>query len=291
MDSLLRIKLKNKYNLYHRQKISFNELKDMSVNEGIELEDLYKIFDISLGSKTKFRQAINSSCFITIYSQEEIYNIKQELGQTNKFFIDMAKEKHKLTNKALNEIKKGYISKSTLKFDLDIKYIYGEIFINRRNIENFEEIYNSNEDELIGNIAKNKNICSAYRYAMKNNKRGIHILNDTRISNKFIEENYKELDEYLEMRATIKCIAYRCFSMKDDLKSEAYEQIIRIGGIYEKNIKNKVKVIQYLINIADSKMNAYISKTPRFASLMYKIDGIEKEFEIPDNTYNPENYI
>ena len=129
---------------------------------------------------------------------------------------------------------------------------------------------------------------SAYKYALYNNKKGICILEDTRLSNSFFYENYKKIERYLEIKSNAKCCAYRCFDIKDDLKSEAYEQIIKVGGIYEKNLDNENKIINYLLNIAESKMNNFICKRPKFASLMYKVDGIEKEYEIPDNRYNPE---
>ena len=141
------------------------------------------------------------------------------------------------------------------------------------------------------NIARNKRVYKVYKYAIENNKKGIYISQDTRISDRFINENYHKLNRYIEIKSNIKCNAYRCFDIKDDLKSEAYEKIIRVGGIYEKNIKNKNLTIYYLLNLAESSMNSFISKRPKTVSLMYKIDGVEKEFEIPDNTYNPENIV
>ena len=292
MDCYLRIYLTNKYNLYHRQKITYEELKNISINEGIKLEDLYKIFDISAGSKSKFRKQINSSCFITIYSQSEIDKFKNDiLDINNKFFLEIFKQKYRLTNRAINEIKRGCKGKSTLKIDIDIKYIYGNIFINKKSIKELSKIYDSNEDELLRNIAKNKRTYKVFKYAIENNKKGIYISQNTRISNRFINENYQKLNKYIEIKSNIKCSIYRCFDIKDDLKSEAYEKIIRLGGIYEKNLKNKNMVIYYLMNLAESSMNSYISKRPKTASLIYNIDGIEKEIDIPDNTYNPENIV
>lgn len=289
MHCLLRINVANKYNLYHRQKITYKELKIISENEGIDLEDLYRIFDISSGSKCKFRKKINAGCFITIYSQDEINEFKDEIlnnmGNLHKQWI---KQKYKLTDKAINEIERNAQNKSTLKFDIDMKYIYKEKFINKNYIEQLERLYKCNEDELIRNIAKSNRVYSAYKYALYNNKKGICILEDTRLSNSFFYENYKKIERYLEIKSNAKCCAYRCFDIKDDLKSEAYEQIIKVGGIYEKNLDNENKIINYLLNIAESKMNNFICKRPKFASLMYKVDGIEKEYEIPDNRYNPE---
>lgn len=292
MDSYLRMYLTNKYNLFHRQKLNFTELKNIATNEKIELEDLYKVFDISGASKTKFRKGINANCFITIYSQNELNNFKDDILQNNsKLSLEVYKQKYKLTSRAINEIKNGHRSKSTLKLDLDIKYIYGDIFINKCNMQELMKMYCNDEEKLIKNISKTKKIYSAYKYAIENNKKGIYISQNTRISNKFINENYQKLNRYLEIKSNIKCNAYRCFDIKDDLKSEAYEKIIRLGGIYEKNIKNENMKMCYILNLAENSMNSYIRKRPKTVSLIHKIDEIEKEYEIPDNTYNPENIV
>ena len=160
--------------------------------------------------------------------------------------MKILKEKYKLTDKAIKEIKKGYNSKSTLKLDLDIKYIYGDMSINKDDINTIKKIYNSSEEEIIKNIAKHKRIYNAYKYALENNDKGIRILKDTRISNKLFEDIYQEINSYLEIKSNIKCSVFRCFDIKDDLKSEAYEQIYRIGGIFENNLKNKKLIIFFL---------------------------------------------
>ena len=292
MDSLLRIKLANKYNLYHRQKVSFETLERIYTNENIEAEDLYRIFDVSTASKYKFRKKINCGCYITIYSQTEIDDFKENiLNNDKKIFNEILKEKYRLTDKAIKEIKKGRNSKSTLKLDLDIKYIYGNMYINKKDIQRFEKLYNSDEEEIIKNIAKYKRIYRVYRHALENNKKGICILKDTRMSDKFFEENYEDLNRCLEIKANIKCSAYRCFDIKDDLKSEAYEQIFKDGGIYENNIKNVKLTISYLLNMVDVKMNTFINKRPRYSSLFYTIDGVTKEREIADDRYSPEKIL
>ncbi len=292
MDSFLRMKLSNKYNLYHRQRMSLQLLNTIYTNEKIEKEDMYRIFDISQAARYKFRKNINCSCFITIYSQNEIETFKNIIINTkDKIYIEILKEKYKLTDKAINEIRKGCNSKSTLKLDLDIKYIYGDMSINKDDIEKIKRIYNSNEDEIIKNIAKHKRIYSVYKYALENNNKGIIILKDTRMSNKFFEDIYQDINSYLEIKSNIKCSAYKCFDIKDDLKSEAYEQIYRNGGIFENNIKNKKLTMVYLLNLAESSMNSFISKRPKFASLIYKVNGVEIEREIPDNRYNPEDIL
>lgn len=292
MDSFLRMKLANKYNLYHRQRMSLQLLNTIYTNEKIEKEDMYRIFDISQGSRCKFRKNINCSCFITLYSKNEIDTFKDIILNTkDKVYIEILKEKYRLTDKAINEIRKGYESKSTLKLDLDIKYIYGDMSINKNDIEKLKKIYNSSEDEIIKNIAKHKRIYSAYKYALENNDKGISILKDTRMSNKFFEDIYQEINRYLEIKSNIKCNAYKCFDIKDDLKSEAYEQIYTNGGIFENNLKNKKLTIIYLLNLAESSMNSFISKRPKCASLMYKVNGVEIEREIPDNRYNPEEIL
>lgn len=292
MDSLLRMKLANKYNLYHRQKINSKTLENIYISENIEEKDIYRIFDISSASKCKLKKHISCNCLITIYSQDEINTFKSSiLNCNNKISIEIIKEKYRLTSRAINEIRKGKDSKSTLKLDLDLKYLCGKTFINKDDISKLKEIYNSTEDNLIKNISGSKRIFSVYKYALQNNKRGICILKDTRISNRYFMKNYEVLNKYLEIKSNAKCSAYKCFDIKDDLKSEAYEQICRDGGIYENNIKNQRLAITYLLNIADNKMNSFISRRPKYASLMYKIDGEQHEIEIPDYTYNPENIL
>lgn len=294
MDSLLRIKISNQYNLFHKQRMTFQEIKTISENENIELEDMYKLLEISEATKSKFRKNINCGCYITIYSKHELETIKNEITDeilNNEILLEIFKQKHKITDRGIREIQKNRKSKSKMRLNLDLKYIYGRMFVNKKGMNEITNIYYTNEDEIFKSLTRSKKIYEIYKEALENNDEGVYISANNRISNKFIEENHNKLEKYLDIKSDIKSKIYNCNSMKEDLKSEAFEKIIKNGGVFEKNMRNTNRIIYYLVNMGQGQMNNYLNKMPKEKSLIYMYNGIEREIEIEDNTYNPEDWI
>lgn len=241
-------------------------------------------------------------------SNSKKYNVSkktiEQIVQEEKISIDKATEifgikkfRYKnliagkqLTVKVIDENKKKKIE----KIKLDLKYIEtnGERYYSQDEIALMSVIYEVSKDDMFFYLANGKTMYTTYSEALKNNPEGVWIGEKSRLSNNYIETNYKILNYYITQIAESVRFQYNCsYDDKEDFKSEVWENLIRTGGIYEKNLYYDSKFLNFtLIKNIKYIMMTYYKKKPYELSINLEYEG--KEYENPkvfaDNRYNPD---
>ena len=200
----------NKYNLVNNQKITKEKLQQIATQEEILLKDLVFLL----------------GCYKNIVYKSEKMWTKINLLKHSESNIDKVK-----------------------LIKLDLKYLkeYGSKFYKYEEINSICKYYNLDINFFLKKLYYNKVSYFDNLEILKNNTKGIYIGEKTRLSKKFIKENYDILYKKIQSIAKYLAYSYGYYELKDDLLDIGLNSIIEFGNI-EKNFSyNKEKVLNKMV--------------------------------------------
>lgn len=300
--------------------IKYNDIENIQNEYKMEIEEIREIFNISKRNLEKIKQDREKEIKINLYSEkdkQECINkictqkkykaskkLIEQIAENERISIEKAGEilgipknplKNVINDKQLTtKIINNKIKYKVEKLALDLKYLknYGERYYEKQEIALISLMYEISVDDILYYLANGITMYNTYVEALNNNPSGVWIGEKTRLSNKYLEENYEALDKYITRIAkNVRMQFFANDADEKDFKSEAFEYIIRYGGIYEKNLyHNPEKLNLALIKNVQNIMKSYYCKLPKDLALILRYNGKEFENEeaLLDNYYNPE---
>lgn len=319
------LKKENKLNYFeifekwkNKEEISYEDVKSIQEQYQLSQAEIQEVFQIS---KKNFKDLLDGSVQkvkVDLYSEKDRYLIKKKVNLQEKYRVSKKDMERVAQNEGISVQRVGQIldvnqkclkrlmdgKQLTLKISdkntkwkvdrmlLDLKYnpIYGERYYTSDELKFICNHYKLDVKDFFRCITRGKVLYETFLEAEQKNPKGVWIGSKTRISNEFIEKNYEKMDKMIDAKARRKCAEWRCDD-KDDLKSEAFEHLLREGGIFERNLDyDEESLVMKLMSQTGGAMLKYHQENVTDWSLQLRGQNgdYENEEALQDNRYNPE---
>lgn len=230
-----------KYGIINGQKIYLYELKQISKNENIELNDLIFLFGCYSGILYKND---NNWTKVNYYKKR---NNRQEI--------------------------------KLIKMDLKYLKKYGSRMYSLKEIKNICNKYDVSLESFATYIYKYKICYYENMYVIYNSPYGLWIGEDIFLSSEFFKNNYNIIESRIKAVANKMSNRYNCAWLKENMVNEAFNEVLKHGRI-EKNLQfDKMMLIRKLIYRARYAMLSVIIKESKIIYDEYKIENIIDDYD------------
>lgn len=318
------LKQENKLNYFeifekwkNKEEITYEDVKNIEEQYQLSLTEIQEVFQIS---KKKFKALLDGSIEkvkVDLYSEKDRYLIKRKVNFQEKYGVSKKDMERVAEDEGISVQKVGQIlevnqkclkrlmdgKQLTLKISdkdtkwkvdrmlLDLKYnpIYGERYYTSGELKLICNQYWLDVKDFFRCITRGKVLYETFLEAEQKNPKGVWIGAKIRISNVFIEKNYERIEKMIDAKARRKCAEWK-YEDKDDLKSEAFEHLLREGGIFERNLDyDEESLLMKLMSQTGGAMLRYHQANVTNWSLEIRGQNgdYENEEALLDNRYNP----
>jgi len=219
-SELLEIIMK-KYNIHENNKISYDEIQEISKKEKIEIKDLLYLLEIRYNTAYKLKKEKQKYTKLKFNNYEGIKNkkiIAKGKIHTEEFFKLKSKLQLKsytlirmlgISTYEYNKAKKGKLeeikvtdikTKHIVKLiKLDFKYInkYTKGYYTKEKLQNICRERDISLEQFLKYYNKNQKHYKFNKLAIEQSKKGLWIGEDIRIPDEFIDKNYEKIAKYL----------------------------------------------------------------------------------------------
>ena len=261
MDYIILTKeISKKYYLKNKDKITTRVFFEISGKEKIDLHDLILILGINKNNEKKLKEKTKCKMQINL-DPIEIKTIKDvkhaiKLIKIDLKYLEQYKERY-YTKKEIEEICKKY----NVKFMWFIKYIYPR---KKNYLENLE--------------------------ILENSKNGLWIGEKRNIEEKFLIDNYHNIQKTCTYVANDINKIYNCHWLKEDLEFEAFISILK-NGLIQKNFeydnKYMLNKLKYNARFQAFKFLTNKLKEKSYEEILEDENNNKEKIQLLDNTYNP----
>lgn len=308
--------IKTKYNIHKNRKITFEEVKEISQTEKIEIKDILYLLEINSNTAYKLKNGIQKYKKLKFnnyqgiknkkiilqgkISKKEFLELKTNLRIKNYTLIRMlgisAYTYKKLEEGKINEMKIIDVKTQHIVelIKLDFKYIdkYNKDYYSKEKLKEICKRRHINLDQFLKYYNKNPKHYKFNKIAIEKSKKGLWIGEDIKISNEFINENYEKISRKLR-NITHKYNNINGWRInKEDIIEETIIKMYEKCGEIIKKFYFDTKLTMNII-IAKGKYimyNLYRKKYKNNNIYYEQYDGklLDHTSFLSDNRYNPQ---